>query len=217
YEGSHDHDVPLIDILPILQKGEVGGLYLPFANPRHAHEYKVLRGMPLGADQVLVAGVIDTVTNYIEHPEVIADRLERIVEVVGDPARVMAGTDCGFDTSAGMGRVAEGVGGSKIGAMGQGSRIASHRLFGSHACKLTKRYCAGSARRRSASAVAASAGKSDSRASSERVMSSGVPNTVVVLMKERVPCCVVSRRGTTTPTCPWPVSGLLACGLPGSG
>src|SRR5215831_3061103 len=106
-------------------------LYLPFANPRHAHEYKVLRGMPLGADQVLVAGVIDTVTNYIEHPEVVADRLERIVEVVGDPARVMAGTDCGFDTSAGMGRVAEDVVWSKLGAMVEGSRIASRRLFGS--------------------------------------------------------------------------------------
>ena len=87
--------------------------------------------MPLGADQILVAGVIDTVTNYIEHPEVIADRLERIVEVVGDPARVMAGTDCGFDTSAGMGRVAEDVVWSKLGAMVEGSRIASQRLFGS--------------------------------------------------------------------------------------
>ncbi len=131
YEGPHDHDVPLVDILPILQRAAVGGLYLPFANPRHAHEYKVLRGMPLGADQILVAGVIDTVTNYIEHPEVVADRLERIVEVVGDPTRVMAGTDCGFDTSAGMGRVAEDVVWSKLGAMVEGARIASQRLFGS--------------------------------------------------------------------------------------
>ena len=135
YEGPHDHDVPLIDILPILQKAAVGGLYLPFANPRHAHEYKVLRRKPLGADQVLVAGVIDTVTNYIEHPEVVADRLERIVEVVGDPARVMAGTDCGFDTSAGMGRVAEDVVWSKLGAMVEGARIASRRLFGSSASR----------------------------------------------------------------------------------
>jgi 5-methyltetrahydropteroyltriglutamate--homocysteine methyltransferase len=129
YEGPHDRDVPLVDILPILQKAKVGGLYLPFANPRHAHEYKVLRSMPLGDDQVLVAGVIDTVTNYIEHPEVVADRLERIAEVVGDPARVMAGTDCGFDTSAGMGRVAEDVVWSKLSAMVEGARIASRRLF----------------------------------------------------------------------------------------
>jgi 5-methyltetrahydropteroyltriglutamate--homocysteine methyltransferase len=131
YEGPHDRDVALVDILPILQKAAVGGLYLPFANPRHAHEYKLLRSMPLGADQVLVAGVIDTVTNYIEHPEVVADRLERIVEVVGDPARVMAGTDCGFDTSAGMGRVAEDVVWSKLGAMVEGARIVSRRLSGS--------------------------------------------------------------------------------------
>jgi 5-methyltetrahydropteroyltriglutamate--homocysteine methyltransferase len=130
YEGPHDHDVALVDILPILQKAKVGSLYLPFANPRHAHEYKVLRRMPLGEDQVLVAGVIDTVTNYIEHPEVVADRLERIAEVVGDPARVMAGTDCGFDTSAGMGRVAEDVVWSKLAAMVEGARIASRRLFG---------------------------------------------------------------------------------------
>jgi 5-methyltetrahydropteroyltriglutamate--homocysteine methyltransferase len=135
YEGPHDHDVPLVDILPILQKAAVGGLYLLFANPRHAHEYKVLRRMPLAADQVLVAGVIDTVTNYIEHPEVVADRLERIVEVVGDPARVMAGTDCGFDTSAGMGRVAEDVVWSKLGAMVEGARIASRRLFGPQASR----------------------------------------------------------------------------------
>ncbi|HEY7083598.1 MAG TPA: cobalamin-independent methionine synthase II family protein [Hyphomicrobiaceae bacterium] len=135
YEGPHDHDVPLVDILPILQKAAVGGHYLPFANPRHAHEYKVLRRMPLAADQVLVAGVIDTVTNYIEHPEVVADRLERIVEVVGDPARVMAGTDCGFDTSAGMGRVAEDVVWSKLGAMVEGARIASRRLFGPQASR----------------------------------------------------------------------------------
>ena len=130
YEGPHDQDVPLVDILPILQKAKVGGMYLPFANPRHAHEYKVLMRMPLADSQVLVAGVIDTVTHYIEHPEVVADRIERIVEVVGDPTRVMAGTDCGFDTSAGMGRVAEDVVWSKLAALVEGARIASRRLCG---------------------------------------------------------------------------------------
>ena len=117
------------DILPILRKAKVGGLYLPFANPRHAHEYKVLRKMPLADDQVLVAGVIDTVTNYIEHPEVVADRLERVAEAVGDPARVLAGTDCGFDTSAGMGRVAEDIVWAKLASMVEGARLASQRLF----------------------------------------------------------------------------------------
>ena len=121
--------MPFADILPILLKAKVGGLYVPFANPRHAHEYKVLRNLPLAPDQVLVAGVIDTVTNYIEHPEVVADRLERIAEAVGDPARVLAGTDCGFDTSAGMGRVAEDIVWAKLASMVEGARLASRRLF----------------------------------------------------------------------------------------
>jgi 5-methyltetrahydropteroyltriglutamate--homocysteine methyltransferase len=129
YEGPHDCDVPLADILPILHKAKVGGLYLPFANSRHAHEYKLLKSMPLADDQMVVAGVIDTVTNYIEHPETVADRLERVAEAVGDPARVIAGTDCGFDTSAGMGRVAEDIVWAKLGSMTEGARIASKRLF----------------------------------------------------------------------------------------
>jgi 5-methyltetrahydropteroyltriglutamate--homocysteine methyltransferase len=89
----------------------------------------VLRKQPLAADQVLVVGVIDTVTNYIEHPETVADRLERVAEAVGDPARVLAGTDCGFDTSSGMGRVAEDVVWAKLASMVEGARLASQRLF----------------------------------------------------------------------------------------
>jgi 5-methyltetrahydropteroyltriglutamate--homocysteine methyltransferase len=85
--------------------------------------------MPLDPDQMLVAGVIDTVTNYIEHPEVVADRLERVADAVGDPGRVIAGTDCGFDTSAGMGRVAEDIVWAKLGSMVEGARLASQRLF----------------------------------------------------------------------------------------
>jgi 5-methyltetrahydropteroyltriglutamate--homocysteine methyltransferase len=112
-----------------MMQAKVGGLYLPFANPRHAHEYKVFRQQPLNANQVLVAGVIDTVTNYIEHPEVVADRLERIAAAVGDPARVLAGTDCGFDTSAGMGRVAEDIVWAKLRALSDGAHLASKRLF----------------------------------------------------------------------------------------
>ena len=129
YEGPHDHDVPLADILPILSRAKVGSLYLPFANPRHAHEYKLFAHQPLAKDQTLVAGVIDTITNYIEHPEVVADRLERIAKAFGDPARVLAGTDCGFDTSAGMGRVAEDVVWAKLYSLVEGARLASQRLF----------------------------------------------------------------------------------------
>ena len=109
YEGPHDCDVPMAEILPTIMKAQVGGFVLPLANPRHAHEHRAIKEYPLKDDQVLVAGVIDTVTNFVEHPEVVADRLERISHAVGDPKRVIAGTDCGFDTSAGMGHVAEEV------------------------------------------------------------------------------------------------------------
>jgi 5-methyltetrahydropteroyltriglutamate--homocysteine methyltransferase len=129
YEGPHDRDVPLADILPVLLKANVGGLVLPFANPRHAHEYRVLEKMPLHDDQQIVAGVIDTLTNFVEHPQVVADRIERVAAVVGDPRRVVAGTDCGFDTSAGMGRVASDVVWAKLGALRDGARLASQRLF----------------------------------------------------------------------------------------
>jgi len=128
-ESPHDCDVPLEDILPVLLKADVGGLVLPFANPRHAHEFRCFEKFPLADDQVLVAGVIDSLTNFVEHPEVVADRLERVAAVVGDPARVIAGTDCGFDTLAGWGRVAEDVVWAKLASLRDGARLASQRLF----------------------------------------------------------------------------------------
>jgi 5-methyltetrahydropteroyltriglutamate--homocysteine methyltransferase len=128
YEGPHDRDVPLSDILPILQKADVGGFVLPFANPRHQHEWRVLQQYPLADDQIIVAGVIDDLTGFVEHPEVVADRIENVARAVGDPTRVMAGTDCGFDTSAGMGRVTEDVVWAKLKAMADGAKIASERL-----------------------------------------------------------------------------------------
>ena len=129
YEGPHDRDVPLEDILPILQQANVGGFVLPFANPRHQHEYKVLAKHKLADDQIIAAGVIDDLTNFVEHPETVADRLERVAQAVGDPKRVMAATDCGFDTSAGMGRVPEDVVWAKLQAMADGAKIATDRLF----------------------------------------------------------------------------------------
>jgi len=128
YEGPHDCDVPLADILPIIRKAEVGGFFFPFANPRHAHEYRVFEKLPLADDQVIIAGVIDSLTNFVEHPEAVADRIERVAAAVGDPHRVIAGTDCGFDTSAGMGRVAEDVVWAKLKALADGARLASERL-----------------------------------------------------------------------------------------
>ena len=128
-ESPHDCDVPLEDILPALQQANVGGFVLPFANPRHAHEFRCFAKHPLKGDQVLVAGVIDSLTNFVEHPEVVADRIERVAAVVGDPSRVLAGTDCGFDTSAGWGRVAEDVVWAKLASLRDGARLASDRLF----------------------------------------------------------------------------------------
>jgi 5-methyltetrahydropteroyltriglutamate--homocysteine methyltransferase len=132
-ESPHDSDVPLQEILPILLQAKVGGLVLPFANPRHAHEFKCFRQHPLNDGQLLVAGVIDSLTNFVEHPEVVADRIERVAGVIADPSRVIAGTDCGFDTSAGWGRVAEDVVWAKFASLRDGARLASSRLFGRRA------------------------------------------------------------------------------------
>ena len=121
YEGPHDRDVALRDIWPSILRANVGAFFLPFANPRHAHEFKLFGEMPLTDDQLLIAGVIDTLTNFVEHPEVVADRIERIAAVVGKE-RVLAATDCGFDTSAGMGRVAEDVVWAKLRALCDGAQ-----------------------------------------------------------------------------------------------
>jgi 5-methyltetrahydropteroyltriglutamate--homocysteine methyltransferase len=128
YEGPHDCDVPLADILPVIRKANVGAFFFPFANPRHAHEYRVFEKLPLAEDQTIIGGVIDSLTNFVEHPEAVADRLERLAAAVGDPRRVIAGTDCGFDTSAGMGRVAEDVVWAKLKSLAEGARIVSKRL-----------------------------------------------------------------------------------------
>ena len=99
------------------------------ANARHAHEYACFRDTPLPDGMVLVAGVIDTTSNYVEHPEVVADRLERAAEAVGDPRRVLAGTDCGFATAAGLGEVAEEVVWEKLRALRAGADLATSRLL----------------------------------------------------------------------------------------
>jgi 5-methyltetrahydropteroyltriglutamate--homocysteine methyltransferase len=129
YEGPHTLDVPLDDILPRLYLARVGALVLSMANPRHGHEYRCFERHPLPDDMLLVAGVIDTTTNYVEHPEVVADRLERVAGVVGDPRRVLAGTDCGFDTSAGIGDIAPSVVWEKLRALRAGADLATARLW----------------------------------------------------------------------------------------
>jgi 5-methyltetrahydropteroyltriglutamate--homocysteine methyltransferase len=129
YEGPHTLDVPLDDILGLLYEARVGALVVSMANARHAHEYACFERRPLPDGMVLVAGVIDTTSNYVEHEEVVADRLVRVARAVGDPRRIIAGTDCGFDTSAGLGDVAPSLVWEKLRAMRAGADLASERLF----------------------------------------------------------------------------------------
>ena len=130
YNGPHDADVPLATILPTLVEANVGALMLSMANPRHAHEYRLLTPEALPENLLVVAGVIDTTTHYVEHPEVVAERLEKLAAVLGDPTRIIAGTDCGFDTAAGFRDVAEEVVWAKLSALSEGAAIASKRVFG---------------------------------------------------------------------------------------
>ena len=129
YEGPHDHDVPLDAIIDHVYEARVGAFLFSMANPRHEHEYKVFSRHPLPTGTSLVAGVVDTTNNYVEHPEVIADRLERVAGAVGDPHRIIAGTDCGFDTSAGLGDVAPSLVWAKFRSMREGADLATTRLF----------------------------------------------------------------------------------------
>jgi 5-methyltetrahydropteroyltriglutamate--homocysteine methyltransferase len=129
YEGPHTFDVPLEALASRLYQARVGALVLSMANPRHAHEHRTLANCPLPRNWNLVAGVIDTTTNYVEHPEVVADRIEAAAKAVGDPRRVLAGTDCGFDSSTGFGLVADEIVWEKLRALVEGARIASARLF----------------------------------------------------------------------------------------
>ena len=128
-ESPHDSDVPLDDILPAVLQAKVGALYLPFAGPRHAHEFRCFERFPLRDEQLLIAGVIDPLTNIVEHPQVVADRIERVSAVIGSPSKVLAANDCGFDTSAGWGRVAPDVVWAKLRSLRDGAKIASARLF----------------------------------------------------------------------------------------
>jgi 5-methyltetrahydropteroyltriglutamate--homocysteine methyltransferase len=130
YEGPHTRDVPLEAMLPIYYEANAGTFLISMANPRHEHEYRVFERFPLPAGATLVAGVVDSTTNYVEHPEVVADRIERVAAVVGDPSRVMAGPDCGFDTAADFGVVAADVAWAKLAALCAGADIAARRLFG---------------------------------------------------------------------------------------
>jgi len=129
YDGPHTHDVALEPLLPIIYRARVGALSLPLASPRHQHELKVFRRHPLPDGMLFLPGVIDSTTNVVEHPEVVADRITAAVEIVGDRTRVLASVDCGFGTFAGSQLVEESVVWTKLRALRDGADLATKRLW----------------------------------------------------------------------------------------
>ncbi|MGE0698198.1 MAG: epoxyalkane--coenzyme M transferase [Hyphomicrobiaceae bacterium] len=129
-DGPHIYDIAMSSILSELYRANVGALSIEFANPRHQHEYAALKANPLPAHMLLIPGVIDTTTNFVEHPEVVSRRLQEAVAAVGDRERVIAGTDCGFGTFAGREYVAEEVVWLKLATSAEGARLASKALWG---------------------------------------------------------------------------------------
>jgi 5-methyltetrahydropteroyltriglutamate--homocysteine methyltransferase len=130
WDGPHIYDVPLERILPVLYQANVGALSIEFANPRHQHEYQALRRNPLPDHMLLLPGVIDTTTNIVEHPEVVARRIQEAVSAVGDRERVIAGVDCGFGTFTNREWVIEPGVWLKLRSLREGADIASLRLWG---------------------------------------------------------------------------------------
>jgi 5-methyltetrahydropteroyltriglutamate--homocysteine methyltransferase len=130
WEGPHIHDVALEKILPALYQANVGALSIEFANPRHAHEFAALKRVPLPKHLILLPGVVESTSNFVEHPEVIANRLEEAVAAVGDRERVIASTDCGFGTFTRREWVIEPAVWLKLKAIRDGADIASARLWG---------------------------------------------------------------------------------------
>jgi 5-methyltetrahydropteroyltriglutamate--homocysteine methyltransferase len=127
YEGPHTHDIPLQTILPVVLKARPSMLLIEGANPRHEHEWEIFTSCALPDDKVLVPGVIDTSTNYVEHPALVAQRITRYANVVGRD-RVMAGTDCGMGTFAGFGPVHPEIAWAKLRSLTRGAEQASIRL-----------------------------------------------------------------------------------------
>jgi 5-methyltetrahydropteroyltriglutamate--homocysteine methyltransferase len=128
YEGPHHHDIPLEQLLPVVVKAKPQALLFEAANPRHAHEWSVFTRLRVPEHKVLVPGVLSTTTNYVEHPELVAERILRFADIVGRE-RVIAGTDCGFGTFGGFGPVDPDIVWMKLGSLVEGARIASSRLY----------------------------------------------------------------------------------------
>jgi 5-methyltetrahydropteroyltriglutamate--homocysteine methyltransferase len=128
YEGPHHRDIPLQDIIHTVLQARPAGLSFEAANPRHEHEWKVFEEAILPGGKVLLPGVLDSTTNFIEHPELVAQRITRFASVVGRE-NVIASTDCGFATFAGFHTVDPRIAWAKLGAMVEGAQIASQELW----------------------------------------------------------------------------------------
>ena len=128
YEGPHTHDAPMAQVLPIALAAKPQALLFEASNPRHAHEWATFADVEIPDDKILVPGVIDTTTHFVEHPELIAQRIERFAGIVGRE-RVMAGTDCGFSTFAGYAGIDPEIAYAKRASLAEGAQLASDRLW----------------------------------------------------------------------------------------
>jgi 5-methyltetrahydropteroyltriglutamate--homocysteine methyltransferase len=128
YEGPHHYDVPLADLLDLVFAARPQGISFEAANPRHAHEWKVFERVKLPKDKVIIPGVLDSTTNFIEHPELVAERIGRYARLVGRE-NVIAGTDCGFGTWVGQAAVDPDIVWAKLASLAEGARLASREFW----------------------------------------------------------------------------------------
>jgi 5-methyltetrahydropteroyltriglutamate--homocysteine methyltransferase len=130
YEGPHDHDISLEKIMGIILKAKPSAIQFEASNPRHAHEWTVWKHTRIPEDKILIPGLLTSTSNYVEHPELVSQRICKFAEIVGRE-RVIAGTDCGFGTFAGIGKMDAGISFKKLSALVEGARLATKRLWAS--------------------------------------------------------------------------------------
>jgi 5-methyltetrahydropteroyltriglutamate--homocysteine methyltransferase len=128
YEGPHDFDIPLQRVIDIILKAKPAAIQFEASNPRHAHEWIIWKSTRIPEDKILIPGLLTSTSNYVEHPELVAQRICQFVEIVGRE-RVIAGTDCGFGTFAGIGKLDAAISFKKLRALVEGANIASQRLW----------------------------------------------------------------------------------------
>jgi 5-methyltetrahydropteroyltriglutamate--homocysteine methyltransferase len=128
YEGPHDHDIPLEKVIGIVLKGKPEAIQFEASNPRHAHEWTVWKNTRIPDDKILIPGLLTSTSNYVEHPELVAQRICQFADIVGRE-RVIGGTDCGFGTFAGIGKMDAGISFKKLTALVEGAELASKRLW----------------------------------------------------------------------------------------